>query len=181
MPLSPLARARRPGRLLFDSLCAWPVSDLDVWQVMLRLNTPYLAPPGGAPAAHAAAAGPGARGRPPAVVTCSHFLPHPGLPSARGVPELRKAVGCAALLAQLAALGSAAHVFGHTHINGAWALEEPGGGGGGGGRGRLYVQHALEAACAAAPRGGPPPGIARVFDGEAVGYALCNVASGRPL
>ncbi|GIM12046.1 hypothetical protein Vretimale_15431, partial [Volvox reticuliferus] len=33
----------RPGRYRFDCWCRWPVSDLDVWQVMLRLNDTTLA------------------------------------------------------------------------------------------------------------------------------------------
>ncbi|EFJ52846.1 hypothetical protein VOLCADRAFT_86219, partial [Volvox carteri f. nagariensis] len=33
----------RPGRYQFDSWCRWPVRDLDLWQVMLRLNDVSLA------------------------------------------------------------------------------------------------------------------------------------------
>ncbi|KXZ52033.1 hypothetical protein GPECTOR_10g1056 [Gonium pectorale] len=36
-------RDPRPGRYRFDSWCRWPVSDLDVWQLMLRLNDATLA------------------------------------------------------------------------------------------------------------------------------------------
>ena len=243
----------RPGRLRFDARCAWPCSDLDVWQAMLRLNAPFLRPPRGSghathaaaalAGAPAAAAGGGASSSaaavpppPPAaaaaaaVVSASHFLPHRALPSSPHVGELRKAVGCAALAAQLAAVGAGAcpnggdsgdsggggggnsggghcHVFGHTHINGAWELddEDDGGDGGGSGSGgstaaaaaagsppgqrrrrrrRLYVQHALEAAAAAgAPRGASAtaPTLARVFDGARVGYALVDAATGAAL
>lgn len=258
------AAPRRPGRLRFDSLCKWPISDLDVWQVrqgrhqvwrshimqaaalrqivacehcgaqgmkiashalsppphthvhtqvMLRLNTPFLTPPPGGPASHAGAAA-AAGAQPPvhyfstaaaapapapgaaAVITASHFLPHPALPSSPGVPELRKAVGCGGLLTQLAALHSDCHVFGHTHINGCWQLPDPlgsacsapsaavasdGNGGGGGGE-RRYVQYALEVACARAPPG-QLPGLCCVFDGRVCGvtHTLVDVRSGRPL
>lgn len=108
---------------------------------MLRLNTPYLQPPpqppgysrrlprdGGAhssndghPCCGAACDDSGGGGA--VVVTASHFLPHPSLPVSPFVPELRKAAGCGALLPLLDAVGSACHVYGHTHINGSAALE----------------------------------------------------------
>lgn len=218
-------------------------------QVMLRLNTPYLTAPDGAP--HGAAAAPStcarsAKGSAPAatepaggggdscrvhdtggggmctcqaqgggrgwsnagtVISASHFLPHPALPSAPGVLELRKAVGCAALGAQVAALGARAHVYGHTHINGA--VELPGAGtsvggaqagactaqqgasGGTAAGGRpvagqrqggttLYVQYALEAACdSAAAGGGTLPGLCCVFEGGAVVHRIVDATTGR--
>jgi len=127
-----------PGRLRFDRFCQWPVSDLDVWQVMLRLNTPYLVQPP-RPALdhherhpinhhHSANSSSGTDSHSSSrliTITASHFLPHPTLPSSPAVPELRKAVGCSHLLSQLAALGSSCHVYGHTHINGSVVLTDP--------------------------------------------------------
>ncbi|KAI8464673.1 MAG: hypothetical protein J3K34DRAFT_490958 [Monoraphidium minutum] len=188
----------RPGQLRFDRFCSWPTADTDVWQVMLRLNTPYLQPPpppagGAAPPTHAAAAAaslacaaPSSAAAAPggAVISTSHFLPHPGLPSSPYVRELRKAVGCAGLLRQLAAVGAAAHVYGHTHINGAARLADPPAAAGGGGGARLYVQYALEAAFEGLPRtargAGGLPGLACVFDGWRVveGLALADIETG---
>lgn len=78
-------------------------------QVMLKLNALQLAPL--RPAAAPAGAAPGhKRGPSDVVVTASHFLPHPGLPFARGVPELAKAMGCEALRHQA------------DQVRGAWVI-----------------------------------------------------------
>jgi hypothetical protein len=207
----------RPGRLRFDKFCRWPVAEDAVWQVMLRLNTPHLAPPpqpaatlaaagggGGGAAAGGAACGPAAAahaspagfGAGTLVITASHFLPHPALPSSPYVPELRKAVGCAALLSQVAAVGSSCHVYGHTHINRSEVLEDPcpwpwqqqqrqqrDGGPPAPATRRRYVQYALEAAfCGPEPRGPAGlPGLACVYDGTRLteGLVLADIASGR--
>jgi hypothetical protein len=134
---------------------------------MLRLNTPYLLAPGGAPHATAGAApdsggaprsaggrtatarggGGGAAASGSIVITASHFLPHPALPAPHWQPEMRKAVGCAGLLTQIAALGAACHIYGHTHINGAAALPDP----------PLAAQQAGAAASAGTPAGAQRP------------------------
>ncbi|KAG2502005.1 hypothetical protein HYH03_000501 [Edaphochlamys debaryana] len=96
------------------------------------------------------------------VVTMSHFLPHPGLPFAPGVPELAKAVGCrrvrgsrvgrggvGELMYLLDRLDSAVHVYGHTHIAADVELAAPPPAVGGGG--------AAAAAAAAAAGAAPSP------------------------
>lgn len=50
-----------------------------------------------------------------AVVSFSHFLPHMRL--FRGHPRLNKVMGCDELGEQVKALGSAVHVFGHSHLD----------------------------------------------------------------
>ncbi|MEW5309160.1 MAG: hypothetical protein WDW38_001065 [Sanguina aurantia] len=120
-------RDPRPGRLRFDRFCTWPISDLDVWQVMLSLNRVNIArvqaalsPPSQPPTAPASQHPPPPPAPPdstPTVITMSHFLPRTELPFAHGVSEMAKAVGCLHLEGQICQLGSGLHVHGHTHIS----------------------------------------------------------------
>lgn len=105
----------RPGRLQFDAFCKWPVSDLDVWQVMLRINSCSISRVQDQLRSQPEAA---------AVITVSHFLPHPSLPFSSIQPEMAKAVGCHELQVQLAQVQSNVHVYGHTHINADLQLDK---------------------------------------------------------
>lgn len=49
------------------------------------------------------------------MVSFSHFIPH--LRLYRGHPNLSKVMGCDELGAQVKALGSTVHVFGHSHLD----------------------------------------------------------------
>lgn len=114
----------RPGRLRFDRFCKWPISDLDVWQIMLSLNKVNIArvqaalspPSQPLPSQHPSSHTP-PNSKKPTVITMSHFLPRTELPFSHGVSEMAKAVGCLHLEGQISQLGSDLHVHGHTHIS----------------------------------------------------------------
>jgi hypothetical protein len=165
---------------------------------MLRLNTPYLSPPPLPPPAASQSLAPttpgdhasaslllaGTQAVRPVVISASHFLPHPASPSSPAVRELRKAVGCAHLLPQLAALGSDCHVYGHTHINGCSVLADPPEALTGQGQSlqrpaeRRYVQFALEAAFDAGGGGGKLPGLMCIWDGRELTHREVDVLTG---
>lgn len=78
----------------FDRFCRWCVSDMDVWQVMLKLNTAAVR----RVQQHALPQD--------TVISMSHFLPHSQLRWSPGFYELAKAVGCKELQHQLDAVSA---------------------------------------------------------------------------
>lgn len=109
--------------------CRWPAEVGRVDEFFLRMNARHVRPYEGP------------------VVTFSHFVPRPELVPPvehlrfRGLPLV---AGTAALDAQLRALGSRLHVYGHTHIAGDREID-----------GVRYVQHWMRRPAGADD--GPPP------------------------
>lgn len=122
----------KPGGLLYDKFCKWPVNVDDVAEYMLALNGWRLN------AVEKRIEEVRKEGLEPVVISFSHFLPRVELPYPHGcdTTEMAKAVGCLELEDQVARLGSQVHVYGHTHINGDGPC--------GVNSERRYVQYALE-------------------------------------
>lgn len=109
-------RSQRVAMEGFDMACRWPENDYDVTTALLALNDAAFAKLRGL--------------RRRRTVTFSHFLPRPEL--YYGWPALAEVMGSSRIDKALRGVESAAHVFGHSHLNVDRVID-----------GVRYVQHAL--------------------------------------
>ena len=92
----------RPGTVLFDSWCKWPMGHDEAWRFMVALNEPRIE-----------LAADELRGD---LISFSHFLPRQELPLP-SLHQIAKGAGTVAIDEQLRRAGAKLHIFGHTHLN----------------------------------------------------------------
>ena len=92
----------RPGTVLFDSWCKWPMGPDEAWRFMVALNEPRIE-----------LAADELKGD---LISFSHFLPRQELPLP-SLHQIAKGAGTVAIDEQLRRAGAKLHIFGHTHLN----------------------------------------------------------------
>ena len=92
----------RPGTVLFDSWCKWPMGHDEAWRFMVALNEPRIQ-----------LAADELKGD---LISFSHFLPRQELPLP-SLHQIAKGAGTVAIDEQLRRAGAKLHIFGHTHLN----------------------------------------------------------------
>ena len=92
----------RPGTVLFDSWCKWPMGPDEAWRFMVALNEPRIQ-----------LAADELKGD---LISFSHFLPRQELPLP-SLHQIAKGAGTVAIDEQLRRAGAKLHIFGHTHLN----------------------------------------------------------------